>query len=47
MSAEGARTRNIAVGVTGASGAIYALRTLGALLAQGCRVDVVFIGAGR
>ncbi len=47
MSAEGARTRNIAVGVTGASGAIYALRTLGALLAQGCRVDVVFSDHGR
>lgn len=47
MSAEGARARNIAVAVTGASGAIYAVRTIAALMAQGCAVDVVFSDYGR
>lgn len=39
--------RSIAVGVTGASGAIYAVRTIGALLEQGCRLEVVFSDYGR
>ena len=37
----------MAVAVTGASGAIYAVRTLAALLEQGCLVDVVFSDYGR
>ena len=39
--------RSIAVGVTGASGAIYAVRTMGALLEQGCRLEIVFSEYGR
>lgn len=48
MSAESAaRARNIAVAVTGASGAIYAARTVAALLAQGCELDLVVTEYGR
>lgn len=47
MSAEQARSRNVALAVTGASGAIYAVRTLAALLEQGCEVDVVISDYGR
>jgi 4-hydroxy-3-polyprenylbenzoate decarboxylase len=39
--------RTIAVGVTGASGAIYALRTMAALLEEGCRLEIVFSEYGR
>lgn len=39
--------RSIAVGVTGASGAIYAVRTIAALLEQGCRLEIVFSEYGR
>ena len=39
--------RTIAVGVTGASGAIYALRTMAALLEAGCHLEVVFSEYGR
>jgi len=39
--------RRIAVGVTGASGAIYAVRTIAALLDIGCHLDVVFSEYGR
>jgi 4-hydroxy-3-polyprenylbenzoate decarboxylase len=45
MSGDGGRT--IALGVTGASGAIYAVRTLGALLAAGCQVELVVTDFGR
>ena len=37
----------IAVGVTGASGAIYAVRTIAALLELGCQLEVVFSEYGR
>jgi 4-hydroxy-3-polyprenylbenzoate decarboxylase len=37
----------IAVGVTGASGAIYAVRTIAALLEAGCDLEVVFSDYGR
>lgn len=37
----------IAVGVTGASGAIYAVRTIAALLETGCHLDLVFSDFGR
>jgi 4-hydroxy-3-polyprenylbenzoate decarboxylase len=39
--------RAIAVGVTGASGALYAIRTIAALLEQGCQLDVVVSEYGR
>jgi 4-hydroxy-3-polyprenylbenzoate decarboxylase len=39
--------RTIAVGVTGASGSIYALRTIAALLEAGCHLEVVFSDYGR
>ena len=37
----------IAVGVTGASGALYAVRTVAALLEHGCRVELVVSDFGR
>jgi 4-hydroxy-3-polyprenylbenzoate decarboxylase len=37
----------IAIGVTGASGAIYAVRTIAALLEQGCHLEIVFSDYGR
>jgi 4-hydroxy-3-polyprenylbenzoate decarboxylase len=39
--------RRVAVAVTGASGAIYAVRTMAALLAEGCALEVVFSDYGR
>jgi len=39
--------RRIAVGVTGASGAIYAVRTIGALLEAGCTLEIVFSDYGK
>ena len=39
--------RRIAVGVTGASGAIYAVRTMAALLEAGCHLQIVFSDYGR
>ena len=41
------RARIVAVGVTGASGAVYAVRTVSALLARGCRVELVASDFGR
>jgi len=41
------RARRIAVGVTGASGAIYAVRTIAALLEEGCHLQIVFSDYGR
>jgi flavin prenyltransferase len=37
----------IAVGVTGASGAIYAVRTIAALLEANCHLEIVFSDYGR
>ena len=37
----------MAVAVTGASGAIYAVRTIAALLAEGCDLELVFSDYGR
>lgn len=45
MSAE--RTRRFAIGLTGASGAIYAVRTIAALLERGCHVELVVTDFGR
>jgi 4-hydroxy-3-polyprenylbenzoate decarboxylase len=39
--------RSIAVAVTGASGAIYAVRTIAALLERGCRLELVISEYGR
>lgn len=39
--------RRVAVAVTGASGAIYAARTIAALLAEGCELELVFSDYGR
>ncbi len=41
------RTPTVVVGVTGASGALYATRTTAALLEQGCRVEWVASEFGR
>ena len=43
----GERGRSIALAVTGASGAIYATRTLAALLSRGVHVEVVVSDYGR
>jgi 4-hydroxy-3-polyprenylbenzoate decarboxylase len=42
-----AEPRAVAVGVTGASGAMYATRTIAALLDRGCRLEVVVSDYGR
>jgi 4-hydroxy-3-polyprenylbenzoate decarboxylase len=39
--------RTITIAVTGASGALYATRTLAALLAQGCHVELIVSEYGR
>src|SRR5262249_12001057 len=45
MSAE--RTRSVAVAITGASGAIYAVRTVAALLSQSIHVELVVSDYGK
>jgi 4-hydroxy-3-polyprenylbenzoate decarboxylase len=45
MSAE--RPRSVALGITGASGALYATRTLAALLARGLHVELVVSDYGK
>jgi 4-hydroxy-3-polyprenylbenzoate decarboxylase len=40
-------TRTIALGITGASGAAYAMRTMAALLERGCHLEVVISDYGR
>jgi len=42
-----AAAQRIAVGVTGASGALYATRTIAALLEIGCELEIVFSDYGR
>src|ERR671921_1765767 len=39
--------RSIAVAITGASGAIYATRTMAALLERGCHLELVISDYGR
>jgi flavin prenyltransferase len=39
--------RSIVIAITGASGAIYATRTLAALLEQGCHIELVVSDYGR
>jgi 4-hydroxy-3-polyprenylbenzoate decarboxylase len=45
--ADGERRSSIAVAITGASGALYATRTLAALLARGVHVELVVSDYGR
>ena len=40
-------TRSIAIAITGASGALYATRTMAALLEQGCHLELVVSEYGR
>jgi len=48
MSTEHERSRrSIAVAITGASGAIYATRTLAALLERGCHLELIVSDFGR
>ena len=47
LGSEGPVRRRIAIGVTGASGAIYAARTIAALLEQGCHLELVFSDYGK
>ena len=42
-----ARRRSIAVAITGASGAIYAARTMAALMERGCHLELVISDYGR
>jgi flavin prenyltransferase len=42
-----ARRRSVAVAVTGASGAIYATRTMAALLERGCHLELIVSDYGR
>src|SRR5205809_1755881 len=39
--------RSIALAITGASGALYAVRSMAALLAEGCHLDLVVSDYGR
>src|SRR4051794_17558296 len=45
MSAE--QTTSVAIGITGASGALYAVRTVAALLSRGVHVELVVSDYGR
>jgi 4-hydroxy-3-polyprenylbenzoate decarboxylase len=48
MSGEGkVQRRSIAVAITGASGALYAVRTMAALLERGCDVELIVSDYGR
>jgi 4-hydroxy-3-polyprenylbenzoate decarboxylase len=47
MCAEPAGRRSVALAVTGASGAIYATRTMAALLERGCHLELVVSDYGR
>ena len=46
MSAE-PRRRSVAVAITGASGALYATRTVAALLERGCHLELIVTDYGR
>lgn len=46
-SASGDVVRRVAVGITGASGALYAVRTVAALLSAGAQVELVVSDFGR
>lgn len=46
MSAE-PRRRSVAIAITGASGALYAMRTVAALLERGCHLELIVTDYGR
>ena len=43
----GTDRRSIAIAITGASGALYAVRTMAALMEQGCHIELVVSDYGR
>ncbi len=47
MSPDAARSRRFVVAITGASGAIYAVRTLAALLERGSEIELIVSDYGR
>jgi 4-hydroxy-3-polyprenylbenzoate decarboxylase len=47
MSGEGSSKRTFAFAITGASGALYAMRTLAALLERDCHIELVVSDYGR
>jgi 4-hydroxy-3-polyprenylbenzoate decarboxylase len=47
MSADPAHAPGVALAITGASGALYATRTLAAMLARGCHVELVVSDYGK
>jgi flavin prenyltransferase len=47
MSADTSRRRSVAVAITGASGAIYATRTMAALLERECHLELIVSEYGR
>jgi len=47
MSDMNESARGIVVGITGASGALYAVRTVAALMSQGCSIDLVISDFGK
>ena len=47
MSTDTAPRRSIVLAITGASGAIYAVRTIAALLERGCHIELVVSDYGR
>jgi 4-hydroxy-3-polyprenylbenzoate decarboxylase len=47
MSTDPVKRRSIAIAVTGASGAVYATRTMAALLERGCHLELVISDYGR
>jgi flavin prenyltransferase len=47
MSADGGPRRSFTIGITGASGAVYATRTMAALLERGYHLEVIISDYGR
>ncbi len=47
MCAEPSRRRALTIAITGASGALYAVRTMAALLERGCHLELIISDYGR
>src|SRR5690349_21998702 len=47
MSTDNRPARSITLAITGASGAVYATRTMAALLERGCHLELVISDYGR
>jgi 4-hydroxy-3-polyprenylbenzoate decarboxylase len=47
MCADASRRRSFALAITGASGALYAVRTMAALLERGCHLELIVSDYGR